>query len=73
VKYLFEFREPGLAKALLKAIAATVMRPWTLMEVVWRPDPCHCPQQPGSAPAPQPAAGARPGLSGLRDAGFFHG
>ena len=33
MKYLTEFREPALAKALLAAIHTTVTRPWTLMEV----------------------------------------
>lgn len=33
MKYLAEFRDPSLAKALLAEIRATVRRPWTLMEV----------------------------------------
>jgi len=33
VKYLADFRDPGLARALLAEITASVTRPWTLMEV----------------------------------------
>lgn len=33
MKYLEEFRDPRLARALLDRIAATVTRPWTVMEV----------------------------------------
>ena len=33
VKYLDEFRDPALARRLLDDIAATVTRPWALMEV----------------------------------------
>ncbi|MBU0682558.1 MAG: hydrogenase formation protein HypD [Proteobacteria bacterium] len=33
MKYLSEFRDPSLAKALLAEIHTTVTRPWTLMEV----------------------------------------
>src|SRR5574338_1081082 len=33
MKYLSEYRDPELAKALLAQIRATVTRPWVLMEV----------------------------------------
>jgi hydrogenase expression/formation protein HypD len=33
VKYLEEFRDPQLARALLDRIAAAVTRPWTIMEI----------------------------------------
>lgn len=33
MKYVDEYRDPGLAKALAGRIAATVTRPWVLMEV----------------------------------------
>ncbi|MBU0741328.1 hydrogenase formation protein HypD [bacterium] len=33
MKYLDEFRDPALARALLDRIAAAVTRPWTIMEV----------------------------------------
>ncbi len=33
MKYLDEFRDPGMAKGLLREIARTVTRPWTLMEI----------------------------------------
>jgi len=33
MKYLTEFRDPGLARTLLDEIARTVMRPWTIMEI----------------------------------------
>ncbi len=33
MKYLDEFRDPRLARVLLDEIAATVTRPWTIMEV----------------------------------------
>jgi len=33
VKHLAEYRDPELAKALLAQIAATVTRPWTIMEI----------------------------------------
>jgi len=33
VKYLDEFRDPGLAKRLLEDIQRTATRPWTIMEV----------------------------------------
>jgi len=33
LKYLNEFRDPALAKGLLKEIEAAVTRPWTIMEI----------------------------------------
>src|ERR1700727_2651567 len=33
MKYLDEYRDPAAAKALADAIARTVTRPWTIMEV----------------------------------------
>ncbi|MCP4571388.1 MAG: hydrogenase formation protein HypD [bacterium] len=33
MKYVDEFRDPALARALLDRIAATVTRPWTVMEI----------------------------------------
>ncbi|PJA74768.1 hydrogenase formation protein HypD [bacterium CG_4_9_14_3_um_filter_65_15] len=33
MKYLTEYRDPRLARALLDEIAATVTRPWTIMEI----------------------------------------
>jgi len=33
VKFLDEFRDPALARTLLDAIARTVTRPWTIMEI----------------------------------------
>jgi hydrogenase expression/formation protein HypD len=33
MKYLDEYRDPALARRLLKAIQRTATRPWTLMEV----------------------------------------
>ena len=33
MKYLEEFRDPALARALLDRIAAAVTRPWTIMEI----------------------------------------
>jgi hydrogenase expression/formation protein HypD len=33
MKYLDEYRDPGLAQRLLRAIKRTVTRPWTVMEV----------------------------------------
>ena len=33
MKYLNEFRDPALAKGLLKQIEAAVTRPWTIMEI----------------------------------------
>ncbi|RKZ09768.1 hydrogenase formation protein HypD, partial [bacterium] len=33
MKHLAEYRDPELAKALLAQIAATVTRPWTIMEI----------------------------------------
>ena len=66
MKYLDEFRDPELAKRLLDAIAATVTRPWTIMEVCG--GQTHTIVKYGHRPAP--AAGGRAGprarLPGLR-------
>ena len=69
MKYLDEYRDDDIARSLLEQIAATVTRPWTLMEVCG--GQTHTLDPPGHRPgaAARGRAGARPGVPGLRHAG----
>ena len=68
MKYLDEYRDGETAGKLAIAIARSVTRPWTIMEVCGGQTHTIVKYGIDRTPADRAGAGARPGLPGMRDA-----